>query len=141
MRSQEMTVREMRARVKALLRRAGRSCGTRGNELHRITLGGLKVDEVKRQVHLDGEAIELTVKEFELLLLFIKNPGRAFSRNDLLTLVWGYSYEGYEHTVNTHINRLRRKIEQNPASPVYLKTVWGIGYRFAEPSELQANIT
>ena len=84
----------------------------------------------------DGATIDLTVKEFDLLALFARTPGRTYSRTDLLNLVWGYQFEGYEHTVNSHINRLRGKIEADPGHPRYLKTVWGVGYRFAEPSEL-----
>jgi DNA-binding response OmpR family regulator len=89
-------------------------------------------------VNLGEKLIELTVKEFDLLDLFVHNPGRAYSRGDILNLVWGYQFEGYEHTVNTHINRLRNKIEADPAHPQYLKTVWGVGYRFTEPGELDA---
>ena len=76
--------------------------------------------------------MDLTVKEFDLLVLFADHPGRVYSRRELLELVWGYQYEGYEHTVNSHINRLRNKIEHNPNAPRYIQTVWGIGYKFAE---------
>jgi len=83
-----------------------------------------------------GEPV--TAKEFDLLALFARNPGRAYSRPELLAQVWGYQYEGYEHTVNSHINRLRGKIERDPGRPRFLRTVWGVGYRFAEPAELQS---
>ena len=130
------SVREMTARVKALLRRARTGTAAREEGLVQIAFGPMVLDEAKRKVTLNDQTVELTVKEFELLALFMKNPGRAYSRTDLLNLVWGYQFEGYEHTVNTHINRLRGKIEGDPANPVYLKTLWGVGYRFAELSEL-----
>lgn len=130
------SVREFIARVRALLRRSqiGNKIPEQEDALG-VTIGELSVDFNKRKVFLSENEIELTVKEFELLSLFLKNPGRAYSRADLLNLVWGYQFEGYEHTVNTHINRLRNKIEDDPAKPQYLKTVWGIGYRFAENGE------
>lgn len=131
------SVRELSARVKALLRRAELDRRERrdGGADGRIEIGELSVDLGKRSVRRAGEAVELTAKEFDLLALFVRNPGRVYSRTDLLNLVWGYGFEGYEHTVNTHINRLRGKIERNPGSPVYLLTVWGVGYRFSEPDE------
>jgi len=131
------SVRELSARVKALLRRSKASATAESAELQsgRIAIGNLVVDTSLRKVLLKGEAVDLTVKEYELLGLFVRNPGRAFSRKDLLLKVWGYQYEGYEHTVNTHINRLRNKIETDPAHPVYLKTVWGVGYRFTDSEE------
>ena len=95
-------------------------------------MGGLSIDTAKRQVTIDGEEIELTAKEFDLLLHFSTNPGHVYTRMQLLEQVWGYQYEGYEHTVNSHINRLRAKIEKDPADPVYILTVWGVGYRFCE---------
>jgi DNA-binding response OmpR family regulator len=132
------SVRELAARVKALLRRsrAGQAPAGRTAEAP-IELGGLAVDLAKRRVTLQGRPVELTAKEFDLLALFARNPGRAYSRPELLSQVWGYQYEGYEHTVNSHINRLRGKIERDPARPVFLRTVWGVGYRFAEPAELK----
>jgi DNA-binding response OmpR family regulator len=75
--------------------------------------------------------VSLTAKEFDLLAQFAKNPGRVYTRTQLLDLVWGSGYEGFEHTVNSHINRLRAKIESNPAEPVYIQTVWGVGYKFS----------
>jgi DNA-binding response OmpR family regulator len=135
------SVREMTARVKALLRRARTGSPTHEDGLLQIAFGPITLDEAKRKVTLNDKVIELTVKEFELLALFIKTPGRAYSRTDLLNLVWGYQFEGYEHTVNTHINRLRGKIEPDPANPVYLKTLWGVGYRFAELTEVSESST
>jgi DNA-binding response OmpR family regulator len=74
--------------------------------------------------------VELTAREFDLLMQFSRNPGRVYSRQQLLDLVWGYGHDGYEHTVNSHINRLRAKIEQDPSNPEYVLTVWGVGYKF-----------
>ncbi len=136
------SVRELVARVKALLRRAqaeregGPAAGANPSAAPRISIGKLALDFEKRRVTLAGRTVELTVKEFDLLALLARHPGRAFSRAELLDLVWGYQFEGYEHTVNSHINRLRGKIERDPGRPVYLRTVWGIGYRFAEPAEI-----
>ena len=92
----------------------------------------LVINSAKRTVYRQGKAIDLTAKEFDLLLHFAKHPGRVFSRAQLLDQVWGYGHEGYEHTVNSHINRLRAKLEINPSSPRYIQTVWGVGYRFDE---------
>ncbi len=132
------SIRELTARVKALLRRSriNRSEETKDlpSELYRIC--DLEVDLTKHRANLKREPLDLTIKEFELLSVFIRNPGRAYSRAELLRLVWGYDFEGYEHTVNTHINRLRNKIEEDPGHPKYLQTVWGLGYRFAEAEEV-----
>jgi DNA-binding response OmpR family regulator len=84
-------------------------------------------------VSLAGRELELTTREFDLLAHFARHPGQVFTRAQLLDSVWGHSHEGYEHTVNSHINRLRAKLEDNPAHPRYLKTVWGVGYKYAEP--------
>jgi len=133
------SIRELIARVKAIFRRV--ESLTRkvdeNQEDQKINYDDLEIDLTKRKVMLDGEVIDLTVKEFDLLELFSKNPGRAYSRRDLLTFVWGYQFNGYDHTVNSHINRLRSKIEKDPSNPRFIKTVWGHGYRFAEPGELQ----
>ena len=133
------SIREFLARVKAIFRRievVQEDSGTQ--ETTMLDYGDLVVDLEKRKVNLRHQALELTAKEFDLLVLFAENPGRAYSRQELLDLVWGYQYSGYSHTVNSHINRLRNKIEVDPASPRYIKTVWGHGYRFAEPEELGA---
>ncbi len=127
------SLRELTARIRALLRRA--RAGREEIPPPPLEFRGLRVDFEKRKVSREGSVVELTVKEFDLLALFIRYPGRAFSRADLLELVWGFQFEGYEHTVNSHINRLRGKIEPDPARPTYLQTVWGIGYRFAESAE------
>ncbi|MDZ4699679.1 MAG: response regulator transcription factor [Rhodothermales bacterium] len=133
------SIRELLARVKALLRRFDLSSEiARPADASVLMFGDLTVDVDKRKVTLRGEALELTAKEFELLLLFARNPGRAYSRQELLDLVWGYQYSGYSHTVNTHINRLRNKIEADPADPRFIQTVWGHGYRFAEAEKLHS---
>jgi DNA-binding response OmpR family regulator len=129
-------VRELLARVKALLRRVE---ALRGKDpaapKKMIRAGDLVIDPEKRKVTVQGKPVHLTAREFELLLEFARHPGRAYTRGQLLDKVWGYSYQGYEHTVNSHINRLREKIEKNPASPRYILTIWGVGYQFAEPEE------
>src|SRR4029077_21091184 len=97
-----------------------------------LDFGALVIDVAKRRVTLNGDPIELRAKEFDLLLQFARNPGRVYTRAQLLDLVWGYGHDGYEHTVNSHINRLRSKIEKDHARPEYILTVWGVGYKFAE---------
>ena len=126
------SVQELLARVRALFRRVDALGRTARQEAGRLEAGALSIDPVSRQVRCKGEAVELTAREFDLLFFFARHPGQVFSRMDLLAQVWGYSHEGYEHTVNTHINRLRAKLEPNPAEPRYLLTVWGVGYKFAE---------
>ncbi|MEP2447316.1 MAG: response regulator transcription factor [Balneola sp.] len=130
------SIKELIARVKALLRRASASETEDSSKLDQMDFGDLVIYPKKRSVQLQDELIELTSKEFELLLLFANNPGRAYSRQELLDVVWGYQYSGYSHTVNSHINRLRSKIEKNPSEPKYITTVWGMGYKFAELEEL-----
>jgi len=129
------SIRELVARVKALFRRAeAMSSASVGStaETQSLQCGAMRIDVEKRSVTLDGKAVELTAKEFDLLLHFARHPGRVYSRVQLLDQVWGYGHEGYEHTVNSHINRLRAKIEQDPANPHYILTVWGVGYKFTE---------
>lgn len=127
------SIREFIARVKALFRRIEMDQGSPGGANSGIlTFDSLEIEAEKRKVLLDGTRIELTPKEFDLLLLLASNPGRSYSRESLLNTVWGYEYNGYEHTVNSHINRLRSKIEPDLAAPRYILTTWGIGYRFAE---------
>lgn len=127
------SLRELLARVRSILRRVHMSQVTAvaGAEAA-LRRGDLELDVMKRQVTRGGEAIDTTAKEFDLLHLFMKHPGRAFSRKQLLEQVWGYGEGGHEHTVNTHINRLRGKIEADPAAPNHILTVWGVGYRFSE---------
>ena len=130
-------VRELLARVKAVLRRSENWREGQSDSIQEeIRMGHLRVDFHRRKVLLGDRSLELTVKEFDLLKLFSSHPGVPFSRQQLLDKVWGYSFSGYEHTVNSHINRLRAKIEDDPAHPRYILTVWGVGYRFAEAAEL-----
>lgn len=131
--SKPFSIRELVARVKALLRRV-ESCAARQTAAApgALALGGLEIDTARRAVRLHNRAVELTAREFDLLWHFASHPGRVFTRSQLLDSVWGYGHEGYEHTVNSHINRLRAKIEDDPSSPRYVLTVWGVGYRFAE---------
>ena len=132
------SVRELVARIKAILRRvhAVQEQADTDTRNAPLVFGDLTVDLDKRKVVWQGQMVELTAKEFDLLAVFASNPGRAYTREQLLNMVWGYQYTGYEHTVNTHINRLRAKIEHDPAQPRYITTVWGVGYRFADPEEL-----
>ncbi|MYM27464.1 response regulator [Duganella sp. CY15W] len=125
------SVLELVARVKALLRRADAMARSQRNEGGALELNGVRVDPLTRQAHVHGSVLDLTPREFDLLYFFIKHPEKVFSRLDLLNQVWGYQHDGYEHTVNTHINRLRAKIEADPADPVRILTVWGKGYRYA----------
>lgn len=127
------SILELVARVKALFRRMNAlQSAESSNELSPIVLPDLAIEPEKRSVRVRGESVDLTAKEFDLLLHFARQPGRVFTRTQLLDGVWGYGHEGYEHTVNSHINRLRSKIEEDPAAPRYILTVWGVGYRFAE---------
>ena len=129
-------VRELLARVKALFRRVeALQAKDPAVPLKEIESGDLVIDPEKRKVTVRGNPVHLTAREFELLQEFARHPGRVYTRGQLLDKVWGYSYQGYEHTVNSHINRLREKIEKNPAEPRYILTVRGVGYRFAEPGE------
>jgi two-component system OmpR family response regulator len=129
------SVLELVARVKALLRRVEATARNLRIDAGGIEHGGLRLDPLAREVELDGRPIELTPREFDLLYFFASHPGRVFSRMDLLNQVWGYRHDGYEHTVNTHINRLRAKVEAHPADPKRIVTVWGLGYKFAGAEE------
>jgi DNA-binding response OmpR family regulator len=124
------SVREVQARVKALLRRREKNSSIEPQTTQLVT-GPLTIDFEKHEVLVSGQNINLTAKEFELLVQFAKHPGKVYTRTQLLDLVWGSGYEGFEHTVNSHINRLRAKIEANPAEPIFIQTVWGVGYKFA----------
>jgi two-component system alkaline phosphatase synthesis response regulator PhoP len=129
------SIRELLARVKAIFRRVEAQHEEQAEEARVLEFDHLVMDTAKRKVTLDNETIELTSKEYDLLMLFFSNPGKSYSREELLNLVWGYSYEGYSHTVNSHINRLRSKIEKDLSEPHYIRTVWGVGYRFADKEE------
>ncbi len=126
---------ELVARVKALLRRVDAMARNLKMDAGSLSSDGLFIDPITREVVLHGKRLDLTPREFDLLYFFARQPGKVFSRMDLLNAVWGYSHEGYEHTVNTHINRLRAKIEADPAQPVRILTVWGRGYKFASAQE------
>lgn len=122
---------ELVARVKALLRRAQRQI-VPPSAPEVLRFKHLLIDRGARSVVLGDKTIELTAREFDLLWFFASNPGRVFRRGELLDSVWGYGHEGYEHTVNSHINRLRAKIEADAANPEMVLTVWGVGYKFNE---------
>jgi two-component system OmpR family response regulator len=128
--SKPFSIRELMARVKAQFRRGEALQGGTEETVTRHQVGELMIDVEKRRVTLADKQIDLTAKEFDLLLQFVNHPGRVYSRMQLLDTVWGYGHEGYEHTVNSHINRLRGKIEKDPAHPKYILTVWGVGYKF-----------
>lgn len=131
------SVRELIARVKAIFRRVD-AMASPGQAPGKIRARDLEIDPEKRRVKLGGRSVDLTAKEFDLLVHFARHPGRVYTRTELLDLVWGYGHESYQHTVNSHINRLRAKIEKNPAEPEYIQTVWGVGYRFSDPEEWRA---
>lgn len=127
------SIREFLARVKAIFRRAELEKKVNEPEFQKhIVFEDLEIDEEMRLVKLGEKRIELTPKEFDLLLLLASNPGKSYSRDQLLNLIWGYEYKGYEHNVNSHINRLRSKIEPDLSKPRYILTTWGVGYRFAD---------
>jgi DNA-binding response OmpR family regulator len=122
------------ARVQALLRRrkSAAMAPDAPPEQPPIACGELVIDIDRHRVTLAGHPVELTAKEFTLLALLARHPGHGYSRGELLDQVWGPEFDGFDHTVNTHINRLRGKIEADPARPRYIQTVWGMGYRFAD---------
>lgn len=124
--------RELVLRVKAILRRMRTvQVSPATHSSHTIRYERLTIDFVKREVEIDGRLIDLTVTEFEMLYLLASHPGQVFSRSQMLSKIWDFSYEGDTTTVTVHIRRLREKIEQNASDPKYIKTVWGIGYKFA----------
>ena len=117
--------------MRALLRRTDALARSARLESGQLELGNLVIDPMAREVLLNRKPIDLTPREFDLLYFFARHPDRVFSRLDLLNQVWGYQHDGYEHTVNTHINRLRMKLKVNPAEPCRILTVWGRGYKLA----------
>lgn len=129
--SKPFSIRELLARIKAVIRRSN-SKSTDEKHTSSISAEGLHIDIDKRKVLLADKKVELSPKEFELLVLMASNPGRNYSRTELLNIIWGYNFDGYEHTVNSHINRLRAKIESDMANPNYVLTTWGVGYKFNE---------
>jgi len=132
------SVLELVARLRALLRRSEAMARDARMDSGRLEAGNIGIDPVARVVHVAGKPIELTPREFDLLHFFARNPGRVYSRLELLNQVWGYQHDGYEHTVNTHINRLRMKVESDPARPRRILTVWGRGYRLVGDDEQRA---
>jgi DNA-binding response OmpR family regulator len=128
------SVMELTARAKAIFRRVGLlGAQQEGSGVQVLTVHDLSIDVSRHNVTVRGNPVELTAKEFDLLAWFARHPGRVYSRDQLLDHVWGYQHSGYDHTVNSHINRLRAKIERDPQNPEYILTVWGVGYKFAEP--------
>ena len=123
---------ELVARVKALLRRVEAMAQNARIDAGETEVAGLRIDPVARTAQVEGRPLELTPREFDLLYFFARHPGQVYSRMDLLNQVWGYQHDGYEHTVNTHINRLRNKIERDPATPQRIQTVWGRGYKLVD---------
>ena len=118
---------ELKARIRAMLRRA---TGSAAQGKSQITVGDLTLDTEQRVAIRDGEVVELTAKEYDLIELLMKNPRRVYSRENLMNVVWGYSYTGDYRTVDVHIRRLREKLERQPAEPEYILTKWGVGYYF-----------
>ena len=116
---------ELKARVRALLRRAGMS---HQKEAGRLTIGHITLDADARAAWKEGQSVDLTAKEFDLMELLMRNPGRVYSRENLLNVVWGYEYAGDYRTVDVHVRRLREKLELDPANPRYILTKWGVGY-------------
>lgn len=131
--SKPFGVREFIARVKALLRRARiANQETDATNSKVLEFDDLSIDIDKKKVTLGEQRINISPKEFELLVLLASNPGKSYTRKRILNMVWGYDFEGYEHTVNSHINRLRSKVEKDLNNPKFILTTWGIGYRFNE---------
>ena len=120
---------ELKARIRALLRRSGGSAQQSGRR-ELIVADGFSLDPAQRVALRDGEVVELTAKEYDLIELLVKNPRRVYSRESLMDLVWGYTYAGDYRTVDVHIRKLREKLERNPAVPEYILTKWGVGYYF-----------
>jgi len=127
------SIRELLARVKAIFRRVDElTDGAKEDFPAVIRTGDLVIDPIKRSAQIANRSVDLTAKEFDLLLHFARNPGKVYTRSQLLDIVWGYGHDGYEHTVNSHINRLRAKIEEDSAHPAFVLTVWGVGYKFID---------
>ena len=121
---------ELKARIKAILRRVTNSAAAASKTS--VSAGGIELDYNLRRVKIENRVIELTAKEFDLCDLFVTNPGKVYSRENLLDIVWGYDYPGDIRTVDVHVRRLREKIEEDAADPKYILTKWGVGYYFRE---------
>jgi len=128
-------VLELRARVKAALRRQSNLKIQDTQIKNVISVGDLEINQSEHRVKRNKKTIDLTSKEFDLLIYFSQHSEQVFSRSQLLDAIWGYAYNGYDHTVNSHINRLRAKIEVDPNNPRYIITVWGVGYKFTNPTQ------
>jgi len=128
------SIRELQARVRSLLRRAHllRNAHKEPEPEQCLKVGDLQIDKLSHRTTLAGKEIELTSTEYDLLLFMASHPEQVFSRAQLLSSVWGYNHSGYEHTVNSHINRLRNKIEKDATNPEIVQTVWGVGYKFCK---------
>jgi len=129
------SVLELTARVKAILRRARLPEDKPRGPRRELQVGDLTINPATRDAAVRDRLVELTAREFDLLYHFANHPGRVFRRAELLDRVWGYGHDGYEHTVNSHINRLRAKIEDDPSHPERIVTVWGVGYKMSSPSD------
>ena len=123
---------EVKARIRALLRRAGQTA-QQEKLANRLARGSIVIDTDERSAWKDGQPVDLTAKEFDLIELLLRNPGRVYSRENLLNQVWGYEYIGEYRTVDVHIRRLREKLEPEPANPEYILTKWGVGYYLSNP--------
>ncbi|MEK8031197.1 response regulator transcription factor [Ideonella sp. DXS29W] len=134
------SVLELVARVRALIRRSDAMARHARLDAGTVAIADLQIDPMAREVWLGDAPIDLTPREFDLLYFFARHPGQVFSRLELLNQVWGYKHDGYEHTVNTHINRLRLKIESDPAQPSRILTVWGRGYKLAPAAAASAGV-
>lgn len=123
---------EVKARIRALLRRAGQTA-QQERVVNRLARGAIVIDTAERSAWRSGQPVDLTAKEFDLIELLMRNPGRVYSRENLLNQVWGYEYIGEYRTVDVHIRRLREKLEPDPANPEYILTKWGVGYYLSNP--------
>ena len=121
---------ELKARIKAILRRSNSHKGVYKDSQNTLQIRNLELEFESRRVFIDGKEPNLTAQEFDLLELFMENPGKVYSREKLLDTVWGYDYPGDVRTVDVHVRRLREKIEENPSDPKYIFTKWGVGYYF-----------
>ncbi len=122
---------ELKARIRALLRRSKAADGR--EKPNRIVIGSITIDSDERNAYKNGILTELTAREFDLIELLMRSPGRVFSRENLLDIIWGYEYQGDIRTVDVHVRRLREKLENSPAQPEYILTKWGVGYYFRQP--------
>ena len=124
-------IRELRARIDAVLRRTGnKKNGDDDEQNDTLMISDMRIDRVNKRLYIDNREVYITIKEFELLVLLAQNPGRVYSREKLLELIWGLDHPGGSRTVDVHVRRLREKIEQDPGEPKYVQTKWGMGYFF-----------